>query len=272
MDQSIKSSRLLRRARRTKNPEKKKVASKARNDLKTLIINKKKSFFNDYFKTFGHDSKKFWAGINSIVGGAVKDSSDIRVIDPVTGILGPVEHTADIINTFFTGIGPKLASQIANVPDMGTLYENEYESNDIGPVTTDIVIRPLKEVDVNKSSGCLELNTQSYLCALGVFTEQLTHLFNLSLKTCCLPGEWKRGLVTPIPKKGDLTNLDNWSPNSITHLFGKLLEKYVAGYIDFLEEHDIITPGQMGFHKGFCTLLHASAQVYVLRFCLHNEA
>lgn len=74
-------------------------------------------------------------------------------------------------------------------------------------------------------------------------------------KTNCFPSDWKRGTVTPIPKKGDPTRMDNLRPITITHMAGKLLEKHMAEFMeDYMEDyHNIIAPIQMGFRKGYST-------------------
>lgn len=101
MEQSIKCSRLYRIARRSKNPNKKESASESRNVLKTMIISRKNGFYLDYFKNYGHDSKKFWAGIGTILEKSSKLGSDVRVIDPKMGLLCSTDQTATVINTIF---------------------------------------------------------------------------------------------------------------------------------------------------------------------------
>lgn len=49
--------------------------------------------------------------------------------------------------------------------------------------------------------------------------------------------------------------LDNLRPISITNIVGKILEKYVCNFIQsHFDYHDIISPRQMGFRKGYSTL------------------
>lgn len=84
--------------------------------------------------------------------------------------------------------------------------------------------------------------------------EQLAFLYNLTFKSSYFPSRWKEGLVTPIPKKGDQTLLDNWRPITITHICGKIIEKYVSNFItEYLDEFDLISDRQMGFRRGYAT-------------------
>ena len=40
-------------------------------------------------------------------------------------------------------------------------------------------------------------------------------MFNLSLEKSVFPDEWKKALVIPIPKSGDLTQVKNYRPISL---------------------------------------------------------
>lgn len=80
--------------------------------------------------------------------------------------------------------------------------------------------------------------------------EQITFLFNLSIKTNAIPTAWKPAIVTQIPQKGDRSLLNNIRPISITHICGKLLEKIVgAKFLDHCETNSLFSPCQMGFRK-----------------------
>lgn len=68
IEQSLKYSRLSRINTRKTNEAKRNAAIEARNKLKTMITNAQKDFYLDYFVTYGRDTKKFWAGIGTLVG------------------------------------------------------------------------------------------------------------------------------------------------------------------------------------------------------------
>ena len=71
--------------------------------------------------------------------------------------------------------------------------------------------------------------------------KQITYLFNASIKTGMFPDSWKMGRVTPIPKNGDVTNLNNIRPITLTPIIGKLLEKYMNDkVVEFLETNDYL--------------------------------
>ena len=64
-------------------------------------------------------------------------------------------------------------------------------------------------------------------------------------------GKW----VTPIPKNGDVTNLNNITPITLTPVIGKLLEKYINDtVVEFLETNDNLYKHQDGFRKNKSTI------------------
>lgn len=141
-------------------------------------------------------------------------SLNIRITDPNSGKLCERGETANIINCFFTDVGPRLAAIIPDVNDPQTLVESEWESGPIGPLSHESLLEILDGFNPAKSSGCLSINSKSYLIIFGVLPEQLSFIFNLSLKKGKIPREWKQGLVTTTPKKGDISLVDNWHPIS----------------------------------------------------------
>ncbi|CAB3382996.1 Hypothetical predicted protein [Cloeon dipterum] len=78
----------------------------------------------------------------------------------------------------------------------------------------------------------------------------LAHIFNLSLRACDLPADWKCAAVTPIPKDGEKSDLRNYRPISVTSLVGKLLEKHVRNQLaGFLDTNKALPDNQHGFRE-----------------------
>lgn len=93
--------------------------------------------------------------------------------------------------------------------------------------------------------------------------EQFVYLYNLSISTNIIPKDWKAGLVTPLPKKGDSSDPGKIRPISITHLCGKLLEKIVnQKLMVHLEDNDLFFKYQFGFRKGKSTSAAISKLVF----------
>ena len=74
-----------------------------------------------------------------------------------------------------------------------------------------------------------------------------------------MPQEWRDALLVPIPKKGDLTQCDNWRGISLLDVVGKLFTKVVQVRLQRVAE-EVLPDSQCGFRAGrgcadmvFCT-------------------
>ena len=86
-------------------------------------------------------------------------------------------------------------------------------------------------------------------------------MMNLSLDTSSFPDAWKKALVVPIPKAGNLSQVQNYRPISLLPLPGKVLEKLMHAQLSFhLESNHILAQEQHGFRKGHSTI-HSIAQL-----------
>ena len=86
-------------------------------------------------------------------------------------------------------------------------------------------MRLLSSFDVKKASGPGCIDTKSLKFAAPAIAAPLTHIYNLSLGTECVPSIWKKANVTPVFKKGDKKDPNNHRPISIIPAVGKVLEK-----------------------------------------------
>ena len=76
----------------------------------------------------------------------------------------------------------------------------------------------------------------------------------LSLEIASIPLEWKSANVTPIPKNGDDSVLNNYRPISVLPIVAKVMERIVFDQIyNFLQHHSLLTPLQSGFRPEHST-------------------
>lgn len=141
-----------------------------------------------------------------------------------------------------------------------------FQTDCIFDIRPDIEIAEIKElvedIDIYKSSGGRAIPMRIYKGMLLILTEQIAFLFNLSLKTGKIPRIWKSGVITPLPKKGHNTILNNIRPITISHVCGKLLEKADAYRLtNYLELNQLLCPNRMGFRSGRSTALAISKLV-----------
>ena len=123
------------------------------------------------------------------------------------------------------------------------------------------VLKIIRSINISKSSGLTDISSFVIKEAFLVCICQITHLFNLSLSTSTFPVAWKKALVIPIPKTGDLTKVQNYRPISLLPLPGKILEKLVHKQLSmYFETNYILFKWQHGFREGHSTM-HSVVQL-----------
>ena len=89
----------------------------------------------------------------------------------------------------------------------------------------------------------------------------LAKIFNLSIRTGCVPQDWREAEVTPIFKKGDRSRASNYRPISLTSIVGKLMEGIMVDKItEYLESNLLLRDSQHGFRR------HRSCLTNLLEF------
>ena len=71
------------------------------------------------------------------------------------------------------------------------------------------VLKLVKDINVSKSSGLDNVSSFIIKEVFQILIPEVTHMFNLSIRTSIFPEAWKRALVIPIPKSVNLTNVKN---------------------------------------------------------------
>ena len=86
-------------------------------------------------------------------------------------------------------------------------------------------------------------------------TPVLARLFTAVLRSGCFPPEWALGAITPIYKKGDTSDPNNYRGITVGHVLGKLYALVVnARLTTWLEERGLRARGQAGFRRGRSTV------------------
>lgn len=78
-------------------------------------------------------------------------------------------------------------------------------------------------------------------------------LFEMSINTMIYPTEWKKSLITPILKSGDISNVENYRPISILSTISKIFDRVILKYMQTKTSH-LLAAQQHGFRKGKSTI------------------
>jgi len=90
-----------------------------------------------------------------------------------------------------------------------------------------------------------------YVSDLAEFLAPIIHLLFCKIyEQNLIPEQWKIGKITPIPKKGDKSKIENYRPITSLCTLAKAFEKCLLYRINTLfEDHDVTNVAQHGFKK-----------------------
>lgn len=118
----------------------------------------------------------------------------------------------------------------------------------------------------NKSAGTDNLLNEYFLDAGDILAVHLTDLFNGIFNSGTFPALWSQGIIVPVFKKGDLTDVNNYRAiilvSCMAKLFTNILNKRICKWA---ETNEKISDAQFGFQKG-----NRSQMLYLSYFRLSN--
>ena len=118
-----------------------------------------------------------------------------------------------------------------------------------------INITAFKNIKNKKSSGSDGLTQEQLAEGASVLADPLLTIFNDSLSSGNFPAKWKTTVITPVHKKGDKTQFENYRPVSCLPAAAKLLESLVCNQVsEYMEENNFIPETQHGFRKHRSTM------------------
>ena len=174
-------------------------------------------------------------------------SSNIGPIATVNG-----QHTDDknematILNDYFASVFT-VEDNSTHLPrtihDEDSIIDNFiFEENDI--------LRAINKVKINKTPGPDKISPRILKEVKNEICEPLSKLFNKSLTNGKVPSEWKMANVTPIYKKEDKSQPNNYRPISLTSVVCKIMETIIRDkVVNYLEENKLIKDSQHGFRN-----------------------
>ena len=244
----------------------KKVASRSKNEddwvkfkqQRNYVINLKnrlkKQHFQNVIDENSDNSKKLWKTLNSLIPNDKRCNTVPHFLTDNGKEITDKKEIAETFNKFFSTVGSKLASafpfyETSHICPKPVLNDFHFQS-----VTLSTVSKIISGLDNGKATGLDDICVKSLKAGSPILAFYLTHIFNLSLRSGVVPKCWKRKRVTPLFKKGDSDDVNNYRPISILPIPMKVFEKIIHFQVSqFLEKYCIISEFQSGFRNGHST-------------------
>lgn len=227
-----------------------------RNKVKDLIQKSKREFYTNSINNNYSNPKQLWQNLHDVTNRATRQQTSFIHDDSDNPILDP-EETANTFNSFFTSLHENLNNRNCNqTKDFSKLHEfvqgkipNGTEFT-IPSVTTHFIQSQLQNLRVSKATGIDDLSAKYLKVAAPIISEPLAKIFNLSIQTGNYPDALKKAKVTPVYKRGEKSDINNYRPISVLPIITGVFERHISKcLVSFLEQHRLIYEQQSGFRQ-----------------------
>ena len=188
-------------------------------------------------------NKEGWTIINEITGRKRGSSSQIQATGPEDRKRKWFDHFKNLLGQ------PQLLAQ-NNGENRQQFEELDIET---GPFTHEKLQNAKKKIKESKVHG--EHGVAPGVLMRCDFDEIILGFCNQALEDGLAPDQWRISNIVPVPKKGDLTDTNDYRSISLTSLVAKTLNRMILNRIQ-PEMEKILRGNQNGFREGISTTSH----------------
>ena len=250
---------------------------KLRNECVKLTKTVKKEYFENLDTNVVKNTKTFWKSVKPHFTNKGSDSKKIILVEK-DEIITDNAKIADIINDYFINITKEL-----NIPPPIPNIKEQRVDTGIDPI--DLIIHVYREhpsiikirhkvdhtskfsfikieqeqlekeilvLNIKKAAGYDHISPKILKEAVNTVKAPLSNIFNTNLENCVFPSELKYSNVTPVFKKDDNINKENYRPISILPVISKIFERLMFQQMSSFVDN-VISPYLCGFRKGYST-------------------
>ena len=236
-----------------------------RNQYNRAVRRAKINDYHSQIRAAGHDSKKIWECIKSVIG-AKKEQTKVEFVEVNNERVYGATNIANSFNSYFANIGANLTPNIpiTNHSFREFLPPPMPNSIFVEPLTPVSVYNLIKSIKPKKSKDIDDLSMYLISLVAEGICAPLSSIYNLSIQTGVFPDKLKISKTIVIHKSGSLSIMDHHRGVSLIPTLSKPLEKYISTTIySFLDSNNFWTPRQFGFRPKFSTT-HNALDLYNL--------
>lgn len=198
----------------------------------------------------GGNSQSIWKVVKEICGN--KEQNPITIIkDENDALTENYQEIANLFNSHYASVGKKLAEQIHKPPSNPLPRNTNNCSIYLDPVTEMEISDIINNLKNKKSPGIDQISGDMFKHIQIHIKTPITYLANKVIETGQFPSSLKIGIIKPIYKAGDKSEIANYRPITLITCLAKILEKVIKSRLDkFIKRHKLISDNQFGFREG----------------------
>ena len=176
---------------------------KVRNQVNIELRNAKKNYYSSKLADQKCNPKKAWKSINNLFGKQNKHSK-VNELKLGENVLNNPNDIAEGFNSYFSNIGPDLASQIhtTNCNFESYIKKAKSEFAAFQPTNVNNVYQLLSALSSHKATGTDKISCKIIKIAAPAITDSLSYILNQAITLSSFPDDWKMARVIPLYKNG----------------------------------------------------------------------
>ena len=225
--------------------------------LKHAITAAKASYYHSKINQHKGDLKKMWGVVNELRGKRKSSMNPKFILN--NKLISDRRVIANEFNKYFISIATKMNNPedytVINIEPIQSFTEFLGHSNSssvyLADSTPDEIKKIISELENSKAS---DIPIKIIKKSSHIISPFLAKHFNNSMARGVFPNILKIGKITPVYKKDDKEQFENYRPVSTLPIFGKIFEKIIYERLySFLISKKMLTPNQFGFRKDHST-------------------
>ena len=248
-----KRDALRRKAEKSKDKAHNRAFKEKQKEVKDALREAEAAYLKNYLNF--SDEKTGWRRLKEVSG--MKDNVDNTIMLEIDGKLETDPETlAEHMSNYFYEKVENIVKEVPPDQVESTKYMMEYmkdkqtslfEFKTVNYKYIKSVIMKLKNV---KSTGHDGIPVVVYKRFKRSLTPAIARIVNECIKQNYYPDKWKSGIITPIPKKGNLKNVANWRPIVLLPVISRILEGVLTRQLrGYLEAHGLIHHSQHAYRE-----------------------